>query len=131
MASLPSMRRPLLHRRDCYCCPHDNGVLAIVDGQASLPLSSWRCYPCNNGVVALDPQQHCCPCCNGIVVVLKLVSLPLLQGIFVIINVQASLPSLQWHCCPHCNGVAAVDAQASLLSSQWQLLPPVTMASLP
>ncbi len=79
MALLPSMRRRLCHCRDCYCCPHDNCIVAIVDAQASLPLLSWRCCPRNNGIIALDLWWCCCSHCNGIIAVLKLVLLPLLQ----------------------------------------------------
>ncbi len=85
MALLPSMHRHICHHSNFDCCPHDNGVLAVVDAQASLTLLSCHCCPHNHGVVILDLQWRCCPCCNGVVTILKL----------------ASLPLLQWHCCHH------------------------------
>ncbi len=85
MALLPLMGMHLHHFCNCNCCPHDNGIDAVVNVQASLPLSSWHCCSCNNGIVALDLQRPCCPHCNGAVVILKL----------------ALLPSLQWHCQYH------------------------------
>jgi hypothetical protein len=54
-------------------------------------------------VLLLSSSWHRHPCCNGI---------------FVIINAQVSLPSSRWNFCPHCNGIVAIDAQASLPSSQ-------------
>ncbi len=96
IVSLSSMRRRLCHCCHCNCCPHDDGIIAVVDAQEPLPLSSWLHCPCNKGVVTLDLQRHCCPRCDGIVAVLKL----------------ASLPSLQWCCChhqchrPHCSSAS-------------------------
>ncbi len=69
----------------CNCCPHDAGIVTIVDAQMSLPLLRWCHCPCINGIVALDPQHCCCPCCNGIIAIFKL----------------ALLPSSQWHCRHH------------------------------
>jgi hypothetical protein len=85
MASLPLMHRDLCCCCHCDCHPHDNGVIAIVDVQASLPALIQSCCPCNNGIFALDPQWHCCLCRDGIVVALKL----------------ALLLLLKWHCCHH------------------------------
>jgi hypothetical protein len=79
MSLLPSMHRHLCHHCNCGCCPHDNGVVAIVNVQASLPSSSWCPCPRNNGIVALDPQWHCCPHHDGAVAILKLALLPLSQ----------------------------------------------------
>ncbi len=107
MALLPLMRRCLCRCCNCNCCPHDNDAIAIVNGQASLPLLRWYCPPHNNGVDALDLRWRCCPLCNGIVAILKLVLLPLLQwrhchhqcaGILAVI-VMALLSLLQWCCC--------------------------------
>ncbi len=39
MALLPSMRRRLGRCRDCNYHPHNDGVIAVVNAQASLPLS--------------------------------------------------------------------------------------------
>ncbi len=65
----------------CHCCdcnffPNDDGIVAIINAQMSLPLSRWCRLPCNNGIVALDPQWCCCPHCDGITAVLKLLLLP-------------------------------------------------------
>jgi hypothetical protein len=136
---LPLMHRHLCCCFDCDCPPHDNGVIVFVDAQASLPSSSWRHCPRNNGVVALDPQLHCCLCWDGVVTVLKLVLLPSLQWHVMIINVvtlvachqagiiafvmMALLPSMRrplCHChdgnCCSCHDgiVAVVNVQASL-----------------
>jgi hypothetical protein len=54
MALLLSMHSQLHRQRDCDCHPHDDGVVTVVDAQASLPSSSWGFCPRNNGVVALD-----------------------------------------------------------------------------
>jgi hypothetical protein len=67
----------LMCRCLCHCCnwdchPHDNGIVAIVDAQVS----------------------HCCPLCS----------------------------SSSWLCCSCCDGVVAIDVQASLPLLQWQLL---------
>jgi hypothetical protein len=118
MVLLPLMHRHLCRSCNGHCCPHDDGIIAIVDVQASLPSSSWHRHPLAllplicGGLVALATMAlllsstwHCHPCPNGAVV---------------IINVQASLPSLKWHCCPCCNGIVAVD---SLQLLQWGLSP--------
>jgi hypothetical protein len=62
----------LMHRRLYHCC---DGAIAVIDVQASLPLSSWHCYS-----FCLSSSWRHCPCCDGIIAV----------------NVQASLPLLQW-----------------------------------
>jgi hypothetical protein len=89
MALLPL----LMHRHLCHCC---DGVIAIVDVQASLPLLSYRCCPC-----CLSSSWHCCPHHDGVIA----------------INMQASLPLLQWQllllsqwrcCCRQCRGVSAI-----------------------
>jgi hypothetical protein len=66
-------------------------------------------------------------------------SLPLIHNSDVDLVVIALLPSSSWHCCPHCNGVvviinvivlvarrqagiAAVNLQAYLPVSRWQML---------
>ncbi len=107
MALLQSMRRWLCHCCNWDCCTHYDGVVAIVDAQASLPSLRWHCCSCNNGIVALDLQQHCCPCCDGFVAIPKLALSPSLQlrhchhhctGILAIIT-MVLLPLLQWHCC--------------------------------
>ncbi len=131
MVSLPSMRRHLCCCYNCNCCPHDNGTIALVDAQGSLPLLSWCHCPCNNGIVALDLLWHCCPYCNGIVAVLNLALFPLLQWChshhqyagFLAIIAMALLTLLQLHWCRKCAGVFAVDAMA--------IAPLVVMASLP
>jgi hypothetical protein len=120
MAISPSMRRHLCHHCDCTCCPHDNGIIASVNVQASLLLSIWCCCPCNNGVVALDLQHCCCPCYNGLIAILQLALLPLSKwrrchhqcaGVLPIIA-MALLPSLQWHCFPQYAGIFAIIAIA-------------------
>ncbi len=85
MVLLPLMRRCLCHHCNCNCHPHDNGDVVVINAQVSLPSSSWRCYPCNNGVIVLDPWRRCYPCCDKVLAVLKLELFPLLQ----------------WHCHHH------------------------------
>ncbi len=133
MALLPSMRRHLCHCCICNCCPHDNGVVAVVDAQAFLPSLRWHHCPCNNGVAALDLQWHCCPCCHGAVAILKLHCCPCCNGVVVIIDAVAlvahhqagiiELPLMRRHLCCCCNGncsschncvAAVVDVQVSL-----------------
>ena len=61
LVTLLSMRRSLFHHCNCNCCPHHDGVVTIVDAQASLLLLSWCHCPHNSGFIALDldPQWHC------------------------------------------------------------------------
>jgi hypothetical protein len=123
MAPLPLMRRHLCHNCNCYCQPHDDGVVAVVIAQVSLLSSSWHYCPHNNDAIALDPQWRCFPCCNGLVSILKLVLSPLLQWCLchhqctgILINTMMVLLS-------SFNGVLAVDVQAPLLSLQLQYFP--------
>ncbi len=122
MAPLPSMHRRLCPSCNCNCCPHDDGVIAVVDAQAFLLTSSWHCCPRNNGIVTFDPLWRWFPLCNGIVAVLKLASWPLLQwhlchhqcaGILTIIT-MVLLPLSQWHCCRWCAGIFAIITMASV-----------------
>jgi hypothetical protein len=113
IASLLSMRRRLCHHCHCDCHPHDNSIVAIVNVQASLPSSSWRCCPCNNGAVALDPRWRCCHHCNGVITILKLVLLPLLQ--LRCCHHPSCCPCCllsSWCCCRQCRGVFAVVPMA-------------------
>jgi hypothetical protein len=93
--------------------------------QESLPLSSWQCCACCNGVAVVDAQaslqcRHLCCCCNNVVVLVAMVLLmlsswchcPCHDGIITIVNAQASPPLLQRHCCPCCAGAVANIAQA-------------------
>ncbi len=50
-------------------------------------------------VLLLSSSWRRCPCRNGIIV---------------INNAQASLPSLWWCCCPCCNGIVNINAMALL-----------------
>jgi hypothetical protein len=82
-----------------------------------------------------------CPCRHqdGVISLITMVLSPLIHGGVVVLIVIALLPSSSWHCCPHCNGfiviidviplvacwqagIAAINAQASLPLSRWQLL---------
>jgi hypothetical protein len=67
LASLPLMRRHLCHHCDCDCRPHHDGVVTVVDAQASLLLLSWCVIALVT--VALSPLIliH-----DGVVAVLKL-----------------------------------------------------------
>ncbi len=38
------------------CCPRCNGVVVIINAQASLLSLQWRCCPCCNDIVAIDAQ---------------------------------------------------------------------------
>jgi hypothetical protein len=123
MALLPLMHRHLCHCCDCKCHPHNDGIVTIVDAQASLPLPSWHCHPHNNGTIALDLGWCCPPCCNGVVAILKLASLPLLQWRHHHHQCCCPCCSLSsWCHCPCCYGIIAIDAQASLPLLQLQLL---------
>ncbi len=79
MASLPSISRHLCCCYNCNCCPHDNCVVAVVNAHASLPLSSWHYFPCNNSNIVFDPGWYSYLCHDGIVAILKLALSPLLQ----------------------------------------------------
>jgi hypothetical protein len=96
---------PLLMRR-CPCCCQ-TGIINLVT-MAFLPLICNGVVFLFAMVLSLSSSWHCCPCYNGV---------------FIINDAQASLPSSQWHCCPHHDGVVAIDAQVSLLLSQWQCCP--------
>jgi hypothetical protein len=60
------------------CCPCHNGVICIIDAQASLPSLQWHCCPCHDGVVAIDAQ--------GL--------LPFLQMAIIALVAMASVPQL-------------------------------------
>jgi hypothetical protein len=79
MLPSPLMHRHLCRHRDCNRCPHDDGIVAVVNAQASLLSSSWHHCPHNNGIATLDPQWRYFPCCDGVVAILKLALLPLFQ----------------------------------------------------
>ncbi len=95
MAPLLLMCRHLCHRHNCDCCPHDYGVVALVDAQASLLSLSWRCCPPNNGAIAHDLQRHCFSLCNGALPSSCWQIHPCCNGIFIIIIVKVSLSSSQ------------------------------------
>ncbi len=98
-----------------HCCLHDNGVIAVIDAQASLPSSKWRCLPHNNGVVALDLWWCCCPSCDCAVAILKLASSPSSQ--WRCRHHQCHCPrrlSASWHCHRQCAGIFAVIAMSIL-----------------
>jgi hypothetical protein len=101
MATLPSMRRHLQRCCDCNCCPHDNGVVAAVNAQMSLLLSSLSLCLHNNDIAALDPQQHCCPCHDGGIAVLKLAFVTL-------IAIALLSSSMSRHPCHNCDGIVAL-----------------------
>jgi hypothetical protein len=119
-ASLPSLQwqlLPLLQWRLCliqasvviklswHCCPCSNGVIAVINAQASLLLSSWGCCPHCDGVAIIDAQaslhsRHLCHCQN---ILIALAAMALMRssswcphschnGIITIVNAQASLP---------------------------------------
>ncbi len=71
---LPLMHRHLCHGCNGHCHPHDDGIIAIVDVQASLPSSSWHCHP--------------------------LALLPLICDSLVALATMALLPFSSWHCHP-------------------------------
>ncbi len=125
-----------------HCCPCCDGVVAILK-LASLLLLQCAVViiniialvaHCQAGIVALVMmalaplmRRRLCPCChancrschNGIVAVANAQESPLLLS-------QHCCPHcllLSWHHCPCCDGIVAVDAQASLLSLELQLLP--------
>ncbi len=107
------MHRRLRYHCHCNCRPHDDGVVAVVDAQASLPLSRWCHLPHNNGLVALDPRRCCCPRCDCIIAVLKLVSSPSSQWRHRHHRCLCPSDSLaSWHRRRRCAGVFAVVAMA-------------------
>ena len=61
LAPLPPMHRSLFRHYNCDCRPHHDGVVTVVDVQASLLLLSWCHCPRNSGFIALDldPRWHC------------------------------------------------------------------------
>jgi hypothetical protein len=118
------MCRHLCRRRHCDCCPHDDGVIAVVNAQASLPLSRWCRLPRNNGIIAIDPQRCCCPRRDCIVAVLKLESLP--SSLWCPRHHRCHRPRgllASWHRRRRCAGIFAVVAMA--------IVALITMASSP
>jgi hypothetical protein len=61
LAPLPPMHRSLFRHYNCDIRPHHDGVVTVVDVQASLLLLSWCHCPRNSGFIALDldPRWHC------------------------------------------------------------------------
>jgi hypothetical protein len=127
MASLPS---------SSWClCPHNNGIVAIVNVQASLPLSQWHHHPCCTGAItniagALLPwlRQRCHPYCadffaltlhgrchhhcTSVVAPVNLACLCHWAGGFTLVTL-ALLPLVHWHYCPCCAGLFALVVLAS------------------
>jgi hypothetical protein len=90
-------------------------------------------------LLPLSMRRHPCHCQDGVVSLVTMALSPLICDGVVALVVIALLLSSSWHCCPHCNGVliiidvitlvacrqagiAAINVQASLPLSQWQLL---------
>jgi hypothetical protein len=139
MAPLPPlMHRHLCHHHHCNCQPHDDGVIVVVNAQVSFLSSSWHHCPCNNGVFALDLQQHGSPCCNvGIVSLVAMVSLSssmckhpcrhhngvvaLIAMVFLPLMHRHLCHCCGGHCHPRCNGISAVVKLAQ--SSSWCCCP--------
>jgi hypothetical protein len=119
MALLPLMCWHLCCHCDGNCCYHWDGVSAIVKLAQS---SSWCCCPHNNGVVPIINMQACllssswccCPCCNGVPSLMcrRLCS----PGVFAIATI-IMLPLSQWHCCPCQAGIVALVTMALSPSS--------------
>jgi hypothetical protein len=133
MALLPLMCRRHCNHRDNDCRPCHNGVSAIVELAYS---SNWRCCPHNNGVVAVIKEQASlllsswcrCPHRNVLAVanVASLQSRCLCRhhNNAVALVAMAMLLLSSWCCCPCHNGfVAIIDAHASLLLSRWRCCP--------
>jgi hypothetical protein len=151
MALLSLMRRRLCHYCHCHCCPHNNGIIAIFNAQASLPSLSWCCCPRNNGVAAYDRQQQCCSRCNGCcppqagivtLIAMALSSLSMLLPSSIVVKL-ASLLSIQrglcncpnGNCCSCHDGVIPIVNVQACLRRCWIVLLPlllvVELASLP
>ncbi len=127
MALFPLMCRRVCHHCYCNCCPHDDGIIAIVNAQASLLLWSWHCCPHNNSIVTLDLQRRCCPCCDGVVAIFKLALLPLLQWGHC--HHQCHCPCCSpasWHHCRQCAGLFANVAMA-IVALVTMVLSPLSM----
>jgi hypothetical protein len=90
-------------------------------------------------LLPLFMRRRLCRCQDGVVSLVAMVLLPLICDGVVALVMIALLLSSSWGCCPHCNGIiviidvitlvacwqasiAAVDTQAYLPLSQWQLL---------
>ena len=78
------------------CCPCHDGIITIVIVQASLPYSQWRHCPCCTGDIA-NIAWALSPCCNGIIVIIPLTSLPSLYKGIVTIVAPMLLPPPSWH----------------------------------
>jgi hypothetical protein len=91
-------------------------------------------------VLLLSMHRHLCYHQAGIVALVTMVLLPFIRDGFAALVAIVLLPFSSWHCHPCCNGVVviihvvalvaccqagvvAINAEASLLLSQWQLLP--------
>jgi hypothetical protein len=98
-----------------HCCPCNNGVVAIINAQASLLSSSWHSHPCCNGVALINAQaslqsRHLYHSCNNLVPLVAMALLllsswclcPCHDGVIVIVYAQVSLPLSRWRhrtCC--------------------------------
>jgi hypothetical protein len=99
MALLLLMCRRLCRHGCGNCCPHCDGISAIVKLAYS---SSWRCCPRNNGVVAvIDNDRHCCPRRAGMFAPLRWCHCPCHTGVD-ILGALALMPSSHRPLCPCC-----------------------------
>ncbi len=73
------------------CCPCHDSIFAIVDEQASLPLS-WR---------------HCRPCCAGAIANIAWALLPLLRRRHCPYHPDLFALTLHWRRHRHCNGIVS------------------------
>jgi hypothetical protein len=115
MVSLPSS--------SWCCCPHHDGVVAIVNAQVSLPLSGWCHYPL---ALAPSPSLHgpCDPWFTRIVApILQTFSSLRCMGAITVIAVALLSPSswrvcpIRWCTCPCHAGVVVLGALALAPSS--------------
>ncbi len=116
MTFLPLMRRHVCRHHDGDCCPHCDGVSAIVKLTYSL---SWCCCLETMGLLLLSMRRFLCCYQAGVVTLIAMVLPSLMRkhlcspGTFAIIAIML-LPSLQWHHCCHQAGVVTHVTMASL-----------------
>jgi hypothetical protein len=106
-----SAQASLRSRRLCHCCVN---IVALI-AMALLPASSWCCCSCHDGIVtiinaqaSLSLSQWChCPCCASAIPNIVRPLMPLLHRRCCPYHADLFALTLHGRCHRHCSGVVA------------------------